>query len=446
MNPFLIPILLVLFLFNLGYCSAAWPNEQAGSAVLCDWPFDSASGKGFGAPSGGAGRIVADATAPLSPANVWRNTRNKTMNDGGAVAFNLPNAYQNEVFFGYWFKASNPHYGWFGWYQKISMVNDVVPHIYMKMQEIDETAGTFLIVGHPEKVIAAKDWENAHIAPDGIFWPNVHGESYRVGQWYRVEIYCKRSTTSSSRDGIYRWWVNGTLAGNYTTMNFGTPLRKVLLANIWDSVYPDLPYEEYVQYDHLRVSLPAGVVKPLAITASALPAGTIGKTYVTTLQAQGGLVPYTWSLESGALPSGLTLFGSTGFISGTPTANGVFNFTVKVNDATASAAPATRQFTISVGGTPSIYSSRSKTAAPNHQMRIESRGSSLLLSLQQPASEPNNFALYDLGGKKVLECNIASMETTKLIERKSLPNGVYIGKLTGNHGSQLLRFSLLGGD
>jgi Mg-chelatase subunit ChlD len=70
---------------------------------------------------------------------------------------------------------------------------------------------------------------------------------------------------------------------------------------------------------------------PLSITTSNLPDGLLGNIYDITLQAIGGLPPYTWSLLSGDLPLGLTL-SSAGQISGIPASNGIYDFTVQVED------------------------------------------------------------------------------------------------------------------
>ncbi len=69
---------------------------------------------------------------------------------------------------------------------------------------------------------------------------------------------------------------------------------------------------------------------PLLI-ASTLPNGEVGKPYVANLQATGGKPPYTWSVVSGTLPSGLS-FSSNGSIFGTPTIDGVSSVTLKVQD------------------------------------------------------------------------------------------------------------------
>src|ERR1035437_1889630 len=65
---------------------------------------------------------------------------------------------------------------------------------------------------------------------------------------------------------------------------------------------------------------------PPSIT-SPLPTALTGAPYSQTLAATG-TTPMTWTVTGGALPSGLTLGSSTGTISGTPTAVGVFTPTV----------------------------------------------------------------------------------------------------------------------
>ena len=73
-------------------------------------------------------------------------------------------------------------------------------------------------------------------------------------------------------------------------------------------------------------------VTPLEITTSVLPPATSGVPYSVTLEATGGVTPYTWSAE--ALPTGFSLSdnGSTGVLSGTPTTAGIEAVTVFVTD------------------------------------------------------------------------------------------------------------------
>ncbi len=61
------------------------------------------------------------------------------------------------------------------------------------------------------------------------------------------------------------------------------------------------------------------VHRPLTWTTPSLPPAEIGAPYHAALQAQHGIKPYSWGLESASLPPGLHLNSVTGIISGVPT-------------------------------------------------------------------------------------------------------------------------------
>src|SRR5438552_3814279 len=94
-------------------------------------------------------------------------------------------------------------------------------------------------------------------------------------------------------------------------------------------------------------------IPPLQITGSQLPDGTVGSAYSATLNASGGSTPYSWSVSSGTLPTGLSL-SSTGTISGTPTVAGAFPFTVAVKDAASASASANLSINIVTVAAPSV--------------------------------------------------------------------------------------------
>ncbi|MBI5406211.1 MAG: putative Ig domain-containing protein, partial [Nitrospirae bacterium] len=79
-------------------------------------------------------------------------------------------------------------------------------------------------------------------------------------------------------------------------------------------------------------ALSIAVYNPLSVTTTALASGTINLAYSQTLVASGGKTPYNWSVIAGTLPTGLSLAGGTGVISGTPTVTGTWNFTVQAAD------------------------------------------------------------------------------------------------------------------
>lgn len=69
----------------------------------------------------------------------------------------------------------------------------------------------------------------------------------------------------------------------------------------------------------------------LTSATSSLPTAVQGVGYQASVAAVGGDGSYTWSVASGALPSGLTLEASSGVISGTPTSIETQTFTVEVS-------------------------------------------------------------------------------------------------------------------
>ena len=104
---------------------------------------------------------------------------------------------------------------------------------------------------------------------------------------------------------------SGTANFTVTVTDSETPTAKTAAANLSIVVNPDL-----------------------SVTTASLPAGVIGSNYSQTLAAAGGITPYTWSITTGSLPTGLSLNGSTGVISGKPsgTFTGTVSFTVTVTD------------------------------------------------------------------------------------------------------------------
>jgi len=102
----------------------------------------------------------------------------------------------------------------------------------------------------------------------------------------------------------------------------------------------------------------------LAITpaSGALPDGTVSTAYSQSIAAANGTAPYSYAVTAGALPAGLTL-NSGGQLSGTPTANGTFNFTITATDAYG--ATGTASYSITIAEQLPIGSPLSVTVAAN---------------------------------------------------------------------------------
>lgn len=88
---------------------------------------------------------------------------------------------------------------------------------------------------------------------------------------------------------------------------------------------------------------------PLALACPATT-GQIGIPYNSSLVASGGVPAYTYSIESGVLPPGLTLIPTTGGITGTPTTAGSYPFVAEVMDSSGGTAnTATASCGITIG-------------------------------------------------------------------------------------------------
>jgi hypothetical protein len=112
---------------------------------------------------------------------------------------------------------------------------------------------------------------------------------------------------------------DGTISGTPTE---GGPFN--FTVQIADSGNPPVPASA-------NVSLTV-VVLPLSITTLSLQNGTVDTMYSQSLQATGGIPPYSWSMASGSLPSWATLNPTTGEISGIPGTTGTADFKIQVAD------------------------------------------------------------------------------------------------------------------
>jgi Putative Ig domain/Bacterial Ig domain len=118
---------------------------------------------------------------------------------------------------------------------------------------------------------------------------------------------------------------SGVLSGRPTTVGNYTFTVRVTDATNTSAVSSAL---------NLAVTMgPLGV-----IDTGSLPGGTTGVGYAYQLRGTGGTPPYSWTVSSGALPTGVTLGQSTGLLSGKPTIPGQYNFVIKITDATAASA------------------------------------------------------------------------------------------------------------
>jgi Putative Ig domain len=140
--------------------------------------------------------------------------------------------------------------------------------------------------------------------------------------------------------------ISGTPSGTFTSASNFT-------VQVTDSETPTAA----TKTANLNISISA---PPLSVTTTSLPGGTQGSAYSQTLQAAGGVSPYTWTITSGSLPPGLSLGASSGTITGTPTTLGTSNFTIQVSDSeTPTAQTATANLSITINRAPLVVTTTS---------------------------------------------------------------------------------------
>jgi len=199
---------------------------------------------------------------------------------------------------------------------------------------------------------------------------------------------------------------DGTLGNRFTTEGGWTTANR-MLPGFGEPV--EMP-------EHLRLQ---GGDPPIIITEN-LPDGNVGTEYFQTLIAEGD-TPITWLLESGNLPDGLEL-SNDGIISGKPTTDGTFDFTVKASNAVGND---TKEFAIII---------KSLNISENNQtqtLKVYVQNGSMYIS---GLTVGETVKIYSILGILVYD-NIASGEEITVTLRGS--NGIYIVK-SGNKTAKIV--------
>jgi len=245
--------------------SSTFTNEPSGTSVLLDWPFNTPAGSGL-IDSYGTGRVVADATAPVSPSNVLQQRMPAGSNSGAAQMDFYPNnpTGVGDIFVGIMWKVLPGFQGLLVNTNKIFFC-------------INGQANGFLAWYGPTNEPKSLMWnnqnsgvlDNGHVSgswgdsPGGRFFTsNIRSGIVSIGDWHKVEFYWKKSTTNSSRDGIVRWWLDGALCGNYTNINNGSSnVNWYSMNHTWDGSFAPFSTDHTYHFDHLYIST-GGTVTP----------------------------------------------------------------------------------------------------------------------------------------------------------------------------------------
>jgi uncharacterized protein YjdB len=231
-------------------------NEPAGFRALNDQPWSLMTGSGWNylrRTSSKDDGIVVDLTAPRSAADVLRIvfTTDMAANTEPSVHWmGLPGV--REIYTVWWMKISPNWQSSPAGAGKITFLfTNGAGQVYTGLyhQGGDPTSGW--VTGPPYRIGVNTEW-----APYGqrVWLPNATTTFINPGQWHRVEVYYRWSTTSGAADGIIRWWVDGALNGNYTNVQY--PSGSFTEFQYAPTLQNPPTAELYMHLDHTYVSVP----------------------------------------------------------------------------------------------------------------------------------------------------------------------------------------------
>lgn len=233
--------------------SSVWTNEPVGSTTILDCPFNSVSGCGI-VDVYSSSIQATDGTAPISAPGVVKSAIYAGNSSGGMqIGIGFPQTYR-ELFMGLMWRTNPEFYGRIV-HDKMFFLRGPQTNAYFGMRACPGCTSRQLGWG-----FNAANADNSHTCADSGLWcyPNVGSPAITIGQWTKIEVYLKSSTTMTSRDGIVRWWINGVLAGNYTNVNHAPyGLNDWTWSETWDGYVNPVPTVRWEHYiDHLHISVP----------------------------------------------------------------------------------------------------------------------------------------------------------------------------------------------
>ena len=273
-NRIALAFILTLFMGTRTQASLSWPNEPSTFQSVVDCNFDTSTCGGQLHDNYSNGRIATESTAPLSPSNILEQVHPPgAIVSGGAMLwrslFNTP-----EVYIGFWWKMNT------GFYGHQNMTNKL---IFLKTNEIPSflaayglPGSNFVLKHNMQNSFGISNCQLAN-APSrcspGTTWVNMANATVLRNAWHRVEIYAMRSTSSTSQDGVLKVWLNGTLIGNFSNVNWGNSgFSAFTLQHTWDGGTPNNdPTGTWIHwFDHVRISVPP---PPADTQTPSMPAG-----------------------------------------------------------------------------------------------------------------------------------------------------------------------------
>lgn len=234
-------------------------NEPTGSSTILDTSFNSTANM---TDVYNSVQIRTDGSAPTSASNCGYVYLSPGATQGGCELHKFTSTY-GDMYSRMTFRVNT------GWQGRI--VGDKL--FFMRGPDGN---GVFMMGGGPTKggplniyfVHNSGNVDNSHIWPGDLGLIGIANKAFvgfSPGTWVVIECYIKVSSTLTSRNGIVRWWVNGTLCGDFTNVNYAPGgLNDWVWTQTWDGsgdmgTTNTVLWEQWL--DHLYIST-GGTVTP----------------------------------------------------------------------------------------------------------------------------------------------------------------------------------------
>lgn len=236
-------------------------NEPAGMTLISDRPFNALHELGWDEPSNGGtgGKIIQDATAPVSPSNILRVTYPAGFTGGGAPwDGDSPNFLYKTVYVSHWAKVSS------NWQNHPSDINKMyylytstdVPSIVIVLYGPGGKAGATLYP-YIEGQNIVKGGEGSADPQNPDWKPNLGANAVVTrGQWFHIELVAAMNTVGNA-DGYMDLWLNGTHithVGGVKFQNSAPSWRSLHYAPVWGGGGGTVTNTMYMDWDQLKVS------------------------------------------------------------------------------------------------------------------------------------------------------------------------------------------------
>lgn len=300
--------------------SSSYTHEPAGFTTFASSSLDSFTGNGWNIVNSAGDATLVPGSGTLTPNSVgqWLYPIGFAGGSAPATMYHaLPTPF-DEGFVGVMWKASNPWQGHSSFVNKIFFLlggscGNLIPIMYGPN-------------GGPYHLRVAPEWGN---------WSwltgNVNDPAVTLGVWHKIELYFKYST------GVVRWWLDGTLIGDYSNLTFPSSgcFAEFQFSPTWGGVGDTKTENDFFWFDDAYISRPGGTPSctfSLASSSVSPPAtATTGSVGVTA-----SVNTCAWTAASNA--SWITITGGS-----SGTGSGTVSYSVAANT---SASPRSGTMTI----------------------------------------------------------------------------------------------------